>query len=157
MGSKIFEQRLKNISPEIKILSGLLLDISDQINDYMKEKGINQAELAQKLGKKEAEISKWMSGSHNFTIRTIAKISAVLERPILTTLLYVDELEDRDKNYILEKLGESQLENLSKLKIPYFDMKEKPVLAEVMPFQKNITLQNMLIEPSNRKIFETYK
>ena len=37
MGSKIFEQRLKNISPEIKILSELLLDISDQINEYLKE------------------------------------------------------------------------------------------------------------------------
>ncbi len=35
------------------------------------------------LGKKESEISKWMRGTHNFTIETISSIENVLGYPIL--------------------------------------------------------------------------
>ena len=35
------------------------------------------------LGKKESEISKWMRGTHNFTIDTISSIESVLGYPIL--------------------------------------------------------------------------
>ena len=33
-------------------------------------------QLAQKLGKRPSEITKWLSGQHNFTLRTIAQLSA---------------------------------------------------------------------------------
>lgn len=35
------------------------------------------------LGKKEAEISKWMRGTHNFTIETLSSIENALGGPIL--------------------------------------------------------------------------
>lgn len=35
------------------------------------------------LGKKESEISKWMRGTHNFTIDTITSIENALGTPIL--------------------------------------------------------------------------
>ena len=35
------------------------------------------------LGKSEAEISKWMRGTHNFTIDTIVVIEESLQAPIL--------------------------------------------------------------------------
>ncbi|MBR4951459.1 MAG: helix-turn-helix transcriptional regulator, partial [Alistipes sp.] len=47
------------------------------------EKGMTQRELAEALGKKEAEVSRWMRGTHNFTIRTLAKISNVLGTQII--------------------------------------------------------------------------
>ena len=43
-------------------------------------------DLAEALGKNEAEISRWMRGTHNFTIRTLAKISNVLGTPIVGVL-----------------------------------------------------------------------
>ncbi|MCZ8286906.1 MAG: helix-turn-helix transcriptional regulator, partial [Bacteroidia bacterium] len=39
----------------------------------------------EKLGKSEAEISKWLSGTHNFTIRTLSKIEAELGESVITT------------------------------------------------------------------------
>ncbi len=36
-----------------------------------------QRDLANAMGKTEAEISKWLCGFHNFTIKTISKIEAV--------------------------------------------------------------------------------
>ena len=35
------------------------------------------------LGKSEAEISKWMRGTHNFTIDTIVSIEEALQAPVL--------------------------------------------------------------------------
>ena len=37
---------------------------------------------------KEAEISKWMSGTHNFTIRTISFIETVLGEDVITVKRY---------------------------------------------------------------------
>ena len=38
--------------------------------------------------KKNAEISRWMSGQHNFTLDTIAKIEAVLGEDIIAVKKY---------------------------------------------------------------------
>ena len=35
------------------------------------------------LGKSEAEISKWMRGTHNFTIDTVVSIEEALQAPVL--------------------------------------------------------------------------
>ena len=45
---------------------------------------MTQKEFARKMGKTEAEVSRWVGGTHNFTLRTIAKISDVLGEQILT-------------------------------------------------------------------------
>ena len=58
--------------------------ISNRIGEILKRKGWSQADLAKAIGKQEAEISKWLSGSHNFTIATIAKIEAALEDDIIS-------------------------------------------------------------------------
>lgn len=44
---------------------------------------MSQREFAAKMGKRESEISKWLTGRHNFTISTIAKISYVFETQIV--------------------------------------------------------------------------
>ena len=49
----------------------------------MEEKGLKQKDLANLLGKNESEISKWMRGTHNFTIETISSIESALGAPIL--------------------------------------------------------------------------
>lgn len=49
----------------------------------MTHKGYKQKDLAEKLGKKESEISKWMRGTHNFTIETLSFIETALGEPIL--------------------------------------------------------------------------
>jgi transcriptional regulator with XRE-family HTH domain len=36
------------------------------------------------MGKKPSEISKWLNGEHNFTLRSLAKLEAELGEPIIT-------------------------------------------------------------------------
>lgn len=38
------------------------------------------------MGKSDAEISKWMRGTHNFTINTIKSIENVLKEPIIEVI-----------------------------------------------------------------------
>ncbi len=59
------------------------LAIAKQINIILKKLDKNQAYLADKLGKKESEISKWLRGTHNFTLKTISKIEDVLGESII--------------------------------------------------------------------------
>lgn len=61
------------------------LNISQQIHALLEEKGWSQKDLAEALGKSSAEISKWLSGSHNLTLRSITKMEAVLDDDIILT------------------------------------------------------------------------
>ncbi len=53
---------------------------------------MRQKDLALLLGKKEAEISKWMRGTHNFTIDTLVSIEEALQAPIVE-VCHPEELE----------------------------------------------------------------
>ena len=49
-----------------------------RIDDAIKAKGWSKKEFAQQMGKKPPEISRWLSGCHNFTTDTLWKIEDVL-------------------------------------------------------------------------------
>ncbi|MDP3928714.1 MAG: helix-turn-helix transcriptional regulator, partial [Bacteroidota bacterium] len=53
------------------------------INQLLRENNISKKELAEKMDKKPSEISKWLGGEHNFTLRSLAKLSAELGEPLL--------------------------------------------------------------------------
>jgi transcriptional regulator with XRE-family HTH domain len=57
--------------------------IADKIDAIIKKKGMTQKEFAKKMNKTEVEVSRWLSGTHNFTLKTIAKITAVLGESIV--------------------------------------------------------------------------
>lgn len=73
------------VSDEVKRFVDHSFEVVDQIHHILEKQGKNQRDLAEMLGKKESEISKWMQGTHNFTLKSIAKIEAVLGENILTT------------------------------------------------------------------------
>ena len=80
----MFEARKKNVSNEAREFVDFSFKIVDRIYDLLQEKGMTQKDLAEKLGKSEAEISKWMRGTHNFTISTIIKLECALGGSILS-------------------------------------------------------------------------
>ena len=78
----------RRIPEEVSRRVDLFLDIVYRIDEILKRKGWTQADLAKAMGKKEPEISKWLSGGHNFTIATIAKIEAALGEDIISVKRY---------------------------------------------------------------------
>jgi len=78
--SSFFDREIK---PENKSFVDNSLDIAVEVNKILDEYGWTQKDLAQKLGKSESEVSKWLSGLHNLTLNSISKIEAVLGRKII--------------------------------------------------------------------------
>lgn len=79
----IIEERRRKVNPEARRMVDLSFRIVDRIHEILKEKGLKQKDLALRLGKNESEISKWMRGTHNFTIDTLVSIENVLGEPII--------------------------------------------------------------------------
>ena len=49
----------------------------------MREKGYSKKQFAEALGRRPSEITKWLSGEHNFTIATLARLSAFFGEQII--------------------------------------------------------------------------
>lgn len=84
----IFVEMLAAVPEKTRRESERAFAIAGRISEILKRKGWSQADFAKAAGKKEAEISKWMSGTHNFTIRTISFIEAVLGEDIIAIKRY---------------------------------------------------------------------
>ncbi len=76
--SKILDRIRKARAKYIDIFIDNSFDFSDRIQFILDKKNLEQKDLARLLKKNESEISKWLSGSHNFTVKTLAKIEDVL-------------------------------------------------------------------------------
>lgn len=84
--SNILENRRRRVNPGVRESVDLSFQIVDRIHEILAEKGLKQKDLAMLLDKKEAEISKWMRGTHNFTIETLVAIERALQAPILQVI-----------------------------------------------------------------------
>ena len=59
--------------------------VAAKIADAMRSSGMNQKQLAQKMGKTESEVSEWLSGDRNFTLDTLTEIEHTLNVSLLNT------------------------------------------------------------------------
>ncbi len=75
---------LGNIPEPIQKETELSFEISDRICDLMAERGLSKKQFADALGRRPSEITKWLSGQHNFTISTLAMLSTFFGRPIVS-------------------------------------------------------------------------
>jgi transcriptional regulator with XRE-family HTH domain len=83
--TSVFFEVLGNTPQESKNYVTKSMEIVHEIMLLLKEKDMNQKKLAQKLGKTEAEVSKWLSGTHNFTVRTLTFIETAIGEEIIVT------------------------------------------------------------------------
>ena len=76
--SPIIQEAYDSISP-LDLATDLITDgIASRIVLIMKEKGINKKELAALTHRRPSDVTRWLSGTHNFTCRTIALIEQAL-------------------------------------------------------------------------------
>lgn len=83
MRSKIAQQILDETPEEVHIFVKQYADIVVRVHQLLREKGWTQKELAGKMDKTPSEISKWLNGDHNFTMRSLAKLQAELGAEII--------------------------------------------------------------------------
>lgn len=111
----LFNECLENVSKDVSIEIDLSFDIAKRLDQLLTKRGISQKEFAEMLGKKESEVSKWLKGTHNFTLRTLAKITATLNEPLIEVVgthkvikeyVYVNQAEN-EKFYIIKDKGQN--------------------------------------------------
>lgn len=81
--SPIVQSALDAIPDDFKAAFDMNFDISERIHAILAQKGMTQKQLAGILHKRESEVSKWLTGRHNFTVATIAKISKALGEEVI--------------------------------------------------------------------------
>ncbi|MGN0236040.1 MAG: helix-turn-helix domain-containing protein [Paludibacteraceae bacterium] len=74
----------KFVTQEQEASIKLSADVANCIFSILEERGMSQKDFARLMNKTEAEISRWLSGTHNFTLSTIAAISIALKTDILS-------------------------------------------------------------------------
>ena len=86
---------LKNLLDEMKDIEKVQVEtkfnLANALDSLLKNKGISKSEFAARMGKSPSEISKWMSGKHNFTIDTLLEIAHALKVDIAELLKYKPE------------------------------------------------------------------
>lgn len=82
--AKTLEEILGPIPESIRKEIDLSFEISDRIYKLMTERGLSKKQFADALGRRPSEITKWLSGQHNFTISTLAMLSTFFGQSIIT-------------------------------------------------------------------------
>ena len=94
MRSKIAERILSETPDDVRIFVRMYSDIVVRVNQLLKSRGYTQKELATKMDKTPSEISKWLNGDHNLTLKSLAKLTAVLGEPIIQVSQLDNQTED---------------------------------------------------------------
>ena len=83
-GANHFHETLTATPKDLRQQMEWSFHIADEIDDALKAKGMTPKELAKRLGTSTAAVSRWLGGGHNFTLSTIARISVVLDVPLIS-------------------------------------------------------------------------
>ncbi|MBQ6253212.1 MAG: helix-turn-helix transcriptional regulator [Bacteroidales bacterium] len=84
----LFEELLNNVPREKRREAELSYGIARRIHEVLLRKGWTKADLARATGKRASIVSRWMSGTHNFTMQTISEIETALGDDILSIKRY---------------------------------------------------------------------
>ena len=78
-----YNQIVASIPKDIHKEVEMEIAVSNRIYELMTQKGLSKAEFARAIGKRPCEITKWLSGQHNFTLATLGMLSAFFGEPII--------------------------------------------------------------------------
>ncbi len=76
--SRIVTELLSEITPVEKIQTSTKMTLAARLDDLIAARGWGKSEFAEKVNKNPSEITKWLSGTQNFTIDTLAEIAVAL-------------------------------------------------------------------------------
>ena len=80
--SRVLSELLSEITPVEKMQARTKMSLAARLDDLLKSRGWGKTEFAEKVNKNPSEITKWLSGTQNFTIDTLAEIALVLDMSV---------------------------------------------------------------------------
>ena len=83
---QLFQQTLDETPKSLKLQVEWSYKIADRIDQLLRDRGLSQKKFSKIVGTSEAAVSHWVAGGHNFTLSTLAKISAALDVPLISIM-----------------------------------------------------------------------
>ena len=84
--SSLLKDLLAEITPAEKDRTQTKMVVAARLEDFIKANRWSQNDFAGKVCKAPSEITKWLSGTHNFTIDTLTDIAGVINIPVCELL-----------------------------------------------------------------------
>lgn len=81
--AKVSLRDMLGVTPEERAEARLSFEISNRIDALMTERGLTKKQFAEAIGHRPSEITRWLSGEHNFTVATLAMLSTFFGQPII--------------------------------------------------------------------------
>jgi transcriptional regulator with XRE-family HTH domain len=107
-------------SPQMSEQISKRMKLAAQIDNVLISRGLTNHEFAFMMGKKPSEITRWLSGTHNFTTETLWEIERVLKIQLLTSSMpdekAVNEVEEF-RTFIADEVQKALVKFLSKRKL----------------------------------------
>ncbi len=84
MKSKIASRILEETPRETVMYVRKYAEIVARVHDILKAQGLTQRELALRMGKNPSELTRWLKGEHNLTLKSLIKLETELGEEIFT-------------------------------------------------------------------------
>ena len=69
---------MDELTPVEKIQTAVKMRLAAKLDDLIRQRGWSKGDFADRVGKHPSEITKWLSGTHNFTTDTLSEIAVAL-------------------------------------------------------------------------------
>lgn len=96
----LLSELLENISQKEQAKTDKKMILATKIVNAIKAKGLKKSEFAEQMAKVPSEISKWLSGTHNFTIDTLMDI----EKELSINLIDISNRNRKDEPQSKERI-----------------------------------------------------
>lgn len=83
--SEVLDELFAEITPEEQKMTDKKMQLAARIFDAMNAKNISKLEMARQMGKQASVITKWLSGTDNFTADTLFEIGEILGIQLINT------------------------------------------------------------------------
>ena len=132
--SNKLQDRLAKIRKEDALFVKHSLAIAYFVQSELERQGRTQKDLAAAIGKKESEVSKWLSGIHNLTLHSLS----LLEVGLGVSILHIGQtaaetIPKITKNRILNNEGQVVIPSRDRKKLPSSTVSGALVVSEPEP------------------------
>lgn len=77
--SRIVSELLNEITPVDKMQVNTKMALAARLDDLITANGWSKREFTEKVNKNPVDVTKWLSGTHNFTIDNLSAIAVALD------------------------------------------------------------------------------
>lgn len=118
--SLIIKRIAERIPKELSEQNDRRMGLAVKIAEALRSRGLTNQEFAFMMGKKPSEVTRWLSGTHNFTTETLWQMERVLRIQLLTSSPPEEHIEKEQqelKEFIANEVQKALTKFMSRKKL----------------------------------------